>query len=215
MMGDSQQIAFMDARTGAITGKLKMDSHKLDGSAPDGQGHLFVAQRDRDSVARIDARARKRDAEWKIEGCQEPTGLAFDPRAKRIFVGCRGKSPALAVLNAESGQVVARLEIGHGNDGVVFDPETRKVYTSNGVDANLVIYDQIDPDTYRLAEATTTRPYARTMALDPKTKKVYTVTAEGTVDPAKKINRGPAPFYPNKYFVDTFTVLTYSPERSD
>lgn len=210
MMGDSQQIAFLDAKTGTVAGNLKMESRKLDGSAPDGQGNLFVAQRDRNSVARIDARQRRVTAEWKIPGCDEPTGLAFDRASQRIFVGCRGKNPVLSVLDPESGKLVAALEIGHGNDGVVFDPEARKVYTSNGVDANLVIYDQVTPDTYKLAEATTTRPYARTMALDPKTKKVYTVTAEGTVDPNKKINRGPAPFYPNKYFPDTFTLLTYS-----
>jgi len=50
------------------------------------------------------------------------------------------------------------------------------------------------------------------MALDPKTKKVYLVTAEGTADPAKKISKGVAPFYPNRYFPDTFTVLTYAPK---
>jgi len=49
------------------------------------------------------------------------------------------------------------------------------------------------------------------MALDPNTKKVYLVTAEGTVDPGKKVNRSVAPFYPNKYFSDTFTLLTLSP----
>ena len=57
----------------------------------------------------------------------------------------------------------------------------------------------------------TTRPYARTMALDPKTQKVYLVTAEGTSDPRKKINKGVAAFYPNRYFANTFTVLTYAP----
>jgi hypothetical protein len=38
------------------------------------------------------------------------------------------------------------------------------------------------------------------------------VTAEGTADPTKKINKAVAPFYPNRYFPDTFTVLTYSPK---
>ena len=118
----------------------------------------------------------------------------------------------LAVMDADSGKVVTTLEIGRGNDGVIYDAETRKVYTSNGVDANLVVYDQVDANTYKLAEATTTRPYARTMALDPKTKKVYLVTAEGTADPAKKINKGVSAFYPNHYFPDTFTVLTYAPK---
>lgn len=36
------------------------------------------------------------------------------------------------------------------------------------------------------------------------------ITAEGVADPAKTINKGVAPFYPNRYFPDTFTVLTYA-----
>jgi hypothetical protein len=210
MMGDSKQIAFVDAKTGSVVGKLKMESHKLDGSAADGEGNLFVAQRDRNSVARVDARQRQITAEWQTTGCDEPTGLALDRLSKRIFVGCRGKTPVLAILDAESGRVIATLPIGRGNDGVIYDPDTRKVYTSNGVDGNLVIYDQVDPDTYRLSEAATTRPYARTMALDQKTKKVYLVTAEGTVDPSKKVNSGPGAFYPNTYFANTFTLLTFA-----
>jgi DNA-binding beta-propeller fold protein YncE len=210
-MGDSKAIAFVDAKTGKVLDTLKMESKKLDGTAADGEGNLYMALRDRNSVVKIDVAARKVANEWKTEGCDEPTGLAYDRAHKRVLVGCRGKAPVLAVLDAESGKVVATVPIGRGNDGVIYDPDTHKVYTSNGVDANLVIYDQVGPDTYKLAEATTTRPYARTMALDPKTKKVYLVTAEGTADPAKKINTGVATFYPNRYHPDTFTVLTFAP----
>lgn len=209
-MSDEKSVAFLDAKTGNRTGTLVLQAEKFDGMAVDGKGNIFVAQRDRNSVARIDAKTRKLTAEWKTTGCEQPTGLAFDAANQRIFVGCRGKNPVLAVIDATGGKVVATPEIGRGNDGVIYDADTRKVYTANGVDANLVIYDQVDADTYRLAEATTTRPYARTMAMDPKTKTIYTVTAEGTVDPSRKVNRGPAPFYPNHYHPDTFTVLTYS-----
>ena len=211
-MGDSKKIAFVDAKTGKVVGELPMDSKKLDGTVPDGEGNMFMALRDRNSVAKIDVAQRKVTADWKTAPCEEPTGIAYDKANKRIFVGCRGKNPVLAVLDSDSGKVITTLEIGRGNDGVIYDPATHKIYTSNGVDANLVIYDQVNPDTYKLAEATTTRPYARTMALDPKTKKIYLVTAEGTADPAKKINKAVAPFYPNRYFPDTFTVLTFAPK---
>lgn len=212
--GDSREIVFLDPRTDAVVGRLALDSAKLEHPTADGQGNVFIAQRDRDSVVRIDARLRKRTAEWKTSGCEEPNGIAYDHVHKRLFLGCRGKgkNPVLAVMDSESGKVIATTEIGRGNDGVVYDAETRKIYTSNGVDGNLVVVDQLDANTYQLAEAATTRPYARTMALDPKTKKVYLVTAEGTVDPGKKVNRGVAPFYPNRYFADTFTVLTLSPK---
>jgi DNA-binding beta-propeller fold protein YncE len=211
-MGDSKAIAFVDAKTGSVVGKLPMESKKLDGTVPDGEGNLFMALRDRNAVAKIDVKQRKAVGEWQTAPCEEPTGIAFDKANKRIFVGCRGKNPVLAVLDSDSGKVVTTLEIGRGNDGVVYDAATHRIFTSNGVDGNLVIYEQVNADTYKLAEATTTRPYARTMALDPMTKKVYLVTAEGTADPAKKINKGVAPFYPNRYFANTFTVLTYAPK---
>jgi DNA-binding beta-propeller fold protein YncE len=211
-VGDSKEVVFLDPKSDAVVGRLQLESSKLEHPTADGQGKFFVAQRDRDSVVRIDAKLRKTTAEWKTPGCEEPNGLAFDRANKRLFIGCRGKgkSPVLTVMDSESGKVVATSEIGRGNDGVVYDADTRKIYTSNGIDGNLVIIDQVDANTYKLAEAATTRPNARTMALDPKTKKIYLVTAEGTVDPAKKINRSVAPFYPNKYFSDTFTLLTLS-----
>jgi DNA-binding beta-propeller fold protein YncE len=211
-MGDSSALAFVDAKTGKNLGKMAIDSKKLDGTVPDDEGNLLMALRDKNTVIKIDVAARKVVAEWKTAPCEQPTGIAYDKANKRIFVGCRGKTPVLAVMDAASGNVVTTLDIGRGNDGVVFDAATKKIITSNGVDANLVIYNQIDADNYKLAEATTTRPYARTMAYDVATRKIYMVTAEGTADPAKKINKAVATFYPNHYFPDTFTVLTFAPK---
>jgi DNA-binding beta-propeller fold protein YncE len=210
-MGDSGAVAFVNAKTGKVLDTMKVDSKKLDGTAPDGEGNLLMALRDKNSVVKIDVAQRKIAAQWPTTGCEQPTGLAYDKEHKRIFVGCRGAKSVLAVMDADSGQVVATLDIGRGNDGVIYDAATHRVYTSNGVDANLVIYEQVDANAYKLVEATTTRPYARTMALDPKTKKLYLVTAEGTADPAKKINKAVATFYPNEYYPNTFTVLTFSP----
>ena len=211
-MGDSKKIAFVDAKSGKVVGELPMESKKLDGTVADGNGNLFMALRDRNSVVKIDVASRKVAEEWKTAPCEEPTGIAHDAAGKRIFVGCRGKSPVLAVMDAESGKVIKTMDIGRGNDGVIYDAASHRIFTSNGVDANLVIYEQTDPDNYKLVEATTTRPYARTMAFDPTTKKLYLVTAEGFADPAKKINKAVAPFYPNRYHPDTFTVLTYAPK---
>jgi len=211
MRGDSAEVTFLDAATGKIVARLKMPTKKLEASAADGLGNMFIAIRDRNSVIKVDMRTHAIAAEYPAN-CEEANGMAIDRVNRRIFVGCRGKNPVLSVMDAVSGKVVATLGIGRGNDGVAYDPDTRKVYATGGVDGNLVIYGQVDADTYKLVEATTTRPYARTMALHPKTKKVYVVTAEGTVDPSRKVNTGPAPFYPNRYFPGTFTLLTYAPQ---
>jgi len=188
-LGDTKELVFVTARTGAIAGRLPMDAEELEGAAADGKGFLYVNERDRNLVAKVDVAARKVVARWPVAGCTAPTGMAIDRAAMRLFVGCKGPHPVLAVMNARSGKVVAALEIGRGNDGVVYDPASKRVFTSNGLDGNIVIYDQKGPDAYSLAGAVTTRPIARTMALDPRTRKIYTVTAEGVVDPAKPINK--------------------------
>jgi hypothetical protein len=208
-MGDSKQIAFLDAKTGKHVATLKMPGEKLEAAQPDGQGGFFLAERDRNAVAHIDARKHAVISEYPTKGCDEPTGLAIDAVHHRLFVGCRGAKPALGVLDSETGATVTVLEIGRGNDGVIYDSDERTIYCSNGIDANLVLYRQLDADRYELLEAPTTRPLARTMAFDPIGKRLFLVTAEGTVDPAQKINRAVAPFYANRFFADSFAVLTF------
>jgi DNA-binding beta-propeller fold protein YncE len=188
---------------------MKVDSESLEGAAPDGQGHFYLALRDRDKVIKVDIRDRRIVAEFKPDKCALPNSVAYDLANRRLLVGCRGEHPELAVLD-DAGHTVGATTIGRGVDNLVFDAAARRVYTANGFDGTLVILDQVDANSYRLAEAATTRPYARTMALDPKSGKVYMVTAEGTVDTARKWKSDITPFYPNKYFLNTFTLLTYS-----
>jgi hypothetical protein len=210
-MGDQKLLTFVDAKSGKVNGTLTMNAEELEGAAADSKGALFVVERDVNKVAKVDAAKREVVAEWTISNCDLPTGLAMDRANSRLFIGCKGEKPVLSVVDASNGNVIAQPEIGRGNDGVVYDAETHRVYTSNGVDGNIVIFDQVDANTYKLAQAVTTRPIARTMTIDPKTKKIYTITAEGMVDPLKPVNRRAAPFYPNTFYDDTFTMLVFAP----
>ncbi len=208
--GDQKKAVFVDAVSLAVTGTLEYDAEKLEGTAADGKGFMYMAVRDRDKVLKIDARRHQVVAEWPTTGFTLPNGVAYDAANDRLFVSTRGNNPSVLVFDVATGGIVASPAIGRNNDVIVFDPEARKIYTANGLDGTLVIINQVDANRYQLAEAATTRPWARTMAVDLKTKKVYLVTAEGTVDTAKSWKASIAPFYPNKYFKDTFTLLTYS-----
>ena len=207
--GDSSEITYLSAPSGEVVARLKLPSKKLEGTVADGRGHMFTASRDRNSVFKVDMRTHQLVAEY-ADVCEEANGAAIDTVRGRLFIGCRGKNPALAVVDIQTGGVVAKMEIGRGNDGVIYDAQTGRIYASGGVDGNLVVHQQIDANNYQLAAAVTTRPYARTMAFDPGSQKIYLVTAEGNADPKKKINKSAAPFYPNTYFANTFTVLTYT-----
>lgn len=213
-LGDSKELVFVDAATARITGRLPMAASELEGVAADGHGMLYAVERDIAKVAKIDAARRQVVAEWDLPHCDLPTGEALDRADGRLFLGCKGEHPVLSVLDVASGRIVAQPEIGRGNDGVIYDPDTRQVFTANGVDANIVIFRQATPDRYDLVQAVTTRPIARTLALDPRTKHLFTVTAEGMVDPARKVNRRAGAFYPNTYFDDTFVLLEYAPHKA-
>jgi DNA-binding beta-propeller fold protein YncE len=208
-MGDTQQLTFVDAASAKVTGHVHLDAKEIEGAAAAGDGLLYVAERDRNRVAKVDARNHALLAEWDVPGCEQPTGVDFDAASARLFVGCKGERPVLSVIDVATGRVVAQPPIGRGNDTVRFDPHTKRVFTANGVEANIVIYDQQSPDRYKLFQAVTTRPIARTLAIDPATQKLYTVTAEGMVDPDQPVNRKAAAFYPNVYFDNTFVLLEY------
>ena len=193
-------------------GTIKTASKRLDGAVVDGKGNMFINARDLAKVIKIDIKAMKVVAEWDIEKCATASGIAMDVANNRIFTGCRGKAPlvpVLAVLDAESGKTIFTGEIGAQNDSVVFDAETKRIFTGNGIGANIVIFEQADKDTYKLVEALGTRPNVRTLAMDPKSKRLYSVTAEASADFGKKVNTAVGPFYPNTFFPNTFTILTY------
>jgi hypothetical protein len=206
---ESRLITFMDARSLKTLGHLVLESEKLDASVADGGGAFLINERDRNMVAKVDARTMKILAEWPTVGCSQPTGLAINAADHRAFIGCRGAVPVLAVIDTADGHIVTTLPLGRGNDGVVWDAARKQILATNGIDANIVVYRQIDPDHYRMEQAIATRPNARTIAFDPDLQKIFTVTAEGVVNPSEPINTGPSQFYPNAYYDNSFVVLTY------
>ena len=73
----------------------------------------------------------------------------------------------MAVMNADTGQVITTLPIGDHVDATVFDPETELIFNSNGEDSVTVIH-QDSADKYSVVETVETLPRAKTLALDPK-----------------------------------------------
>lgn len=208
--GDDHRLTFIDARTGKIRGEVTTASKELESVAVDAKGAVYVAERDKVAVAKVDPMTLTILQEWPVGAdCALPTGIAVDSAHQRLFIGCKGDKPVLAVLDLATGQTVASAAIGRGNDGLVFDPARKRLIAANGVEGNLVVFDQVDADHYRLNQAVTTAPLARTLAYDPKTAAVFTMTAEGVVDPSRPINRRAGSFYPNAYYDDTFRVLVY------
>ena len=107
--------------------------------------------------------------------------MAMDRRHRRLFIGCANR--LMAVVDADKGKVITTLPIGEGVDANAFDPKTGLAFSSNG-DGTLTIVREVSPERFEVAGNVETAKGARTMALDPRTHRVYLVTAELTAAPA-------------------------------
>lgn len=165
--------------------------------AVDGKGRLYTNLEDKDEVGVVDTVALKAIARWPLAPGQGPSGIAVDAEHHRVFSICHD-SKTLEVLDADAGTVVATLPIGAGADGAAFDAATGNVFSPNG-DGTLTVVHEADPATFAVAQTATTKPYARTIAFDERTHRLYLVTA----DPQAPL---PAKGRP-KFLPGSFTVL--------
>src|SRR5712691_8449334 len=96
----------------------------------DRKGHVFVNIEDKSEIADIDSKKLTVEHKWPLAPCEEPSGMAMDTKTRRIFSGCHNKM--VAVMDADTGKVVATPAIGSGVDATGFDPGTGLVFNSCG-----------------------------------------------------------------------------------
>jgi hypothetical protein len=209
--GKAPIVAVLQAPGMERVGTMETTSEKLEHSAADGTGGMYVAAQDKDMIVHFDMKDLKQTASYPTP-CKQPTGLALDAPHKRLMISCRGDyvAPMFVVMNTETGAFVAKLPISPGNDGLAFDAAHGKIFATNGIGANLVVIAQKSPDEYAIDQVIGTRMMAKTLALDADTGDIYTITAEGVFDPSRKNLAYIAPFYPNGFTPNSFRVLQYS-----
>ena len=211
--GDGTDLIVLEAPSLKQVGVIKVPTKKPEHAEADGKGNFYLAARDAEKVYRIDTKALRVTAEWPTPGCGQTNSLVLDHANRRVLLGCRGNDrtkPSFAVMNADTGAVIFTAEVGGGNDGIYYDPGLKRIFLTNGVNAIMNVFEQVDADTYRPVEALGTNAGVRSLAMDPKSKKIYAVTAEGSADYARKITTSVSPWYANTFFPNTFKVLTYS-----
>jgi DNA-binding beta-propeller fold protein YncE len=138
----------------------------------DGKGHIFVNIMDKNEVVEFDASSLRVLNRWSLAPGTRPTGLALDSKNRRLFSVCGG-SQTMVVLDADNGKVLARLPIGRGSDGCVFDPERGLAFSSNGGDGTLTVVKEEKPGRFGVVATIPTQPSARTMTIDQKTHRIY------------------------------------------
>jgi DNA-binding beta-propeller fold protein YncE len=171
--GDANSASVIDPVSGKLAGSIPLGG-KPEFGVTTGQGRLYVNLEDKAEIVEIDPAAMRVLRRWSLAPCEEPTGLAVDREHHLLFSGCHNK--LMAISNATEGRMIGKVPIGGGVDAGAFDPSSQLAFASNG-DGTLTVVHEDSPTSFRVVANVTTRPGARTMALDERTHRIYTVTS--------------------------------------
>jgi WD40 repeat protein len=171
--GDAGSSSVLDPVSGELIGSIPLGG-KPEFGVTTGQGRLYVNLEDKAEVVEIDPAAMKVLRHWSLAPCEEPTGLAIDRVHHLLFSGCHNK--LMAISDAAEGKMIAHVPIGGGVDAGAFDPSSQLAFASNG-DGSLTVVHEDSPTSFHVVANVSTRPGARTMALDERTHRIYTVTS--------------------------------------
>jgi DNA-binding beta-propeller fold protein YncE len=199
---NTNNATVVDSREGKVVGAFDLGG-KPELAGTDGKGSVFVNLVQDNVVLQIDARTMTAGHKWLVAPGVGPRTMAVDQANGRLFIGCANRR--MVVLDSRNGRVIASVPIGAGPDDSTYDPDTRRIYISNG-DGTVSIIQQETPDTYSLLETVTTAPGARNMALDPKTKKIFLPVFDREPPPPAT---GQTPNPRGKVIPGTFRVLVF------
>jgi DNA-binding beta-propeller fold protein YncE len=172
--GRSNDATAFAAADGKVAGTIPLEG-KPEFAAADGKGRVFVNIESTSELVEIDAQNLKIVHRWPLSPCESPSGLSMDRENRRLFAGCENKM--MAVVNADTGKVIATSVIGDGVDATRYDPGTKFALASNG-EGTLTVVKQESPNKYTVLDNVPTKKSARTMGLDLKTHNVVLPAAD-------------------------------------
>jgi len=153
-------IAVVNAPDGKQIGSIKLSAHpeafelektgkRIFANVPNSR-HVAVIDRDKSDVV----------ATWKTDLAFANFPMALDEAHHSLFIGCRMPSK-LVVLNTDSGDVVAKIDISGDPDDVFYDRKRHRIYAICGA-GKVDIIEQTDANNYKALTKIDTANGART-----------------------------------------------------
>jgi DNA-binding beta-propeller fold protein YncE len=197
--GKGQSATVIDAKSAKVLTTIPLEGKPE--FAQSQRDRVFCNIEDKNEVVVIDTKTHSVVAKWPLVPGLEPTGMAIDGAHHRLFVGC---NKLLVMLDSTTGKVIATTPIGAGVDACAFDDVDQLIFASCADGTTTIA--KVESDKMKLVQTLPTERGARTMALDPVTRRIYLATAK--VDQNAKDERGRP-----KILDGTFRVLIYGVEQ--
>ena len=153
-------IAIVNAPDGKQIGSIKLSGHPEAFALEQHAHRIFVNVPNSRHVAVIDREKGEVISKWQTDLAFGNFPMALDESNHRLFVGCR-LPPKLVVLNTDSGDAVAKIDISGDPDDVFYDAKRRRLYAICGA-GKIDVVEQIDPKTYKTSTKIDTAEGART-----------------------------------------------------
>jgi YVTN family beta-propeller protein len=198
----------IDAKQAKVVATIPLGGGPEFAVADSAAGRVYCNIEDKSEVAVIDAAKHEVVARWSVGPGTEPSGIALDAAHHRLFATCHNKM--MVMLDTETGKVIGTVPIGTGVDGCAFDEATQLAFASCG-DGTTTIAKEETPEKLAVVQTLKTEPRARTIALDPKTHRIYLPSAQ--FQPAPSPSPGSSPARPT-IVPNTLKLLVYGPAES-
>ena len=200
-------VTVINAKAATVSATIPLGGNPEFAVVDEAAGRVYCNIEDKSEVAVIDADKHEVVAHWSLTPGEEPSGIALDAKHHRLFSGCHNKM--MVMLDTETGKVVANVPIGAGVDGCAFDDASQLAFASCG-DGTTTIAKEEMPDKLIVLQVLKTQRGARTMAVDPKTHRIYLPTAQ--FQPAPTPSPGASPARPI-IVPNTLKLLVYGPSE--
>jgi YVTN family beta-propeller protein len=201
-------VTVINAKAATVSATIPLGGNPEFAVVDEAAGRVYCNIEDKSEVAVIDVDKHEVVAHWSLAPGEGPSGIALDAAHHRLFSGCHNKM--MVMLDTESGKVIDTVPIGAGVDGCAFDDATQLAFASCGEGTTIIAREET-PGKLTILQTLKTERGARTMALDPKSHRIYLPSAQ--FQPPPSPSPGASPGRPT-VVPNTLKLLVYGPAES-
>ena len=201
MNAKSGTISVIDPVKAIVTKTITLKPG-LEFAAIDDRRRLYVNNEDTNEMHVVDLTTGDTLPSISLQGCLEPSGLAYSTQANRLIAACA--NGVAAIVDPHTGKQTGTVAIGEGPDAVILDEPRALAFIPSGKSGTLEIL-RLSNGSVKSVGRIATATGARTGALDPKTGNLYLPTARFGLAVA---GQGRPP-----QIAGSFAVLVVSPVR--